>query len=112
MPDATFLFTDVERSTELACGLADRYIELLVRHRDVLREAVAEAGGRTLDCRGDETFASFDNPTAAVSAAIRAQRELASDPALAAAGLRVRTNTSDPQLVDSEQPFAPVRPGS
>ena len=90
MQAATFLFTDVERSTEFACSLGDGFIDVLVRQRDILRSAAERVGGRTVESRGDETFTTFDDANAAVSAAVSAQREIGADPLLAAVGMRVR----------------------
>ena len=73
----TFLFTDVESSTDLTHRLGERYIDVLVEHRNLLRDAARAAGGRFLDCRGDEIFATFDTPEAAVGAAVTAQRAFA-----------------------------------
>src|SRR5690349_13439758 len=70
----TFLFTDIEGSTPLAERLGDRYGQLLVDHRSLVRAAVAEAGGVEVDCRADEFFAAFTDAAEAVKAALAAQR--------------------------------------
>jgi predicted ATPase/DNA-binding SARP family transcriptional activator len=74
----TFLFTDVEGSTEAVTRLgAERYAERLAAHREILRDAVAAAGGAEVDTQGDSFFAAFSTATAAIDAAARAQRALA-----------------------------------
>jgi YVTN family beta-propeller protein len=73
----TFLFTDVERSTELLRTLgAERYQVLLQEHAQVLRAAAEEAGGREIDTQGDSFFFAFPRARDAVLAAIAAQRNL------------------------------------
>ena len=74
----TFLFTDIEGSTELLKRLGrDRYESVLAEHAGVLRAAVAAHGGRVVDTQGDSLFCAFRSAREAVSAAIEAQRELA-----------------------------------
>jgi hypothetical protein len=47
-----------------------------VRHRlqALQRAAVQQAGGREVDARGDELFASFERPASALDAAVAIQR--------------------------------------
>ena len=74
----TFLFTDIEGSTELLKRLGrDRYETVLAEHGGVLRAAVAAHGGRVVDTQGDSLFCAFRSAREAVSAATQAQRELA-----------------------------------
>ena len=70
----TFLFTDVERSTDLLRELGDDYRLVLGESRAALRAAVDAAGGTEVDARGDELFAVFPDAAGAVEAATRAQR--------------------------------------
>ena len=73
----TFFFSDVEDSSGLAARLGDRYSDVLADARELQRQAVAGAGGREIDCRGDELFAVFEQPAAAAAAALRAQQAFA-----------------------------------
>lgn len=73
----TFLFSDIEGSTRLLEQLGDGYGELLGEHRRILRERLAEAGGREIDTQGDAFFFSFERAKDAVSGAVAAQRALA-----------------------------------
>ena len=74
----TFLFTDIEGSTELLKRLGrDRFESVLAEHDGVLRAAVAASGGWVVDTQGDSLFCAFRSAGDAVSAAIEAQRELA-----------------------------------
>jgi predicted ATPase/class 3 adenylate cyclase len=70
------LFTDIEGSTRLLERLGDKYGAVLQRHRDVLTAAFTVHGGVVVDTEGDAMFAAFDKPTAAVAAAIDAQRAI------------------------------------
>src|SRR3954452_17519320 len=70
----TFLFTDVEGSTDLLRQLGDDYRLVLGESRAALRAAVDAAGGTEVDARGDELFAVFPDAAGAVEAATRAQR--------------------------------------
>jgi predicted ATPase/class 3 adenylate cyclase len=81
MPDlptgiVTFLFTDIEGSTELVRGLGDRYPAVLARHSELLRGAVSGQGGTEFGTEGDALFTVFVSPAAAVRAAVDAQRAL------------------------------------
>ena len=71
----TFLFTDVEDSTGLVRELGDTYVGVIADHRRLVRGAVEARGGYEIDCRGDEFFLAFQQPDAAVGAAIAIQRE-------------------------------------
>ena len=55
----TFLFADLEGSTQLVQDLGDAYGRVLGDARRILRRSVSEAGGHEIDCRADEYFAAF-----------------------------------------------------
>jgi DNA-binding NarL/FixJ family response regulator/class 3 adenylate cyclase len=73
----TFLYTDIQGSTELVARLGDAYAGVLEAHRTVLRDAVAAAEGTELDCRGDEFLFVFADAGRAVETAVKAQHALA-----------------------------------
>ena len=74
----TFLFTDIEGSTELLKRLGrDEYESLLTQHARVMRETVDDHGGRIVDTQGDGMFCAFRSARDSVAAAIDAQRRLA-----------------------------------
>jgi ABC-type oligopeptide transport system substrate-binding subunit/class 3 adenylate cyclase len=73
----TFLFTDIEGSTELLKELRDQYKMLLAEHRDILRTAFSRWGGREVDTQGDAFFVAFPRATDAVNAVVDIQRGLA-----------------------------------
>ncbi len=72
----TFLFTDIEGSTQLLRELGARYQDALALHDRILRTAFEANGGRIVDTQGDAFFAAFPRARSAVSAAIAAQRAL------------------------------------
>jgi DNA-binding NarL/FixJ family response regulator/class 3 adenylate cyclase len=73
----TFLFTDLEDSTGLVRDLGDGYPAVLAESRRLQREALEAVGGEEIDCRADEIFAAFEDASAAVDAALAAQRAFA-----------------------------------
>jgi len=73
----TFLFTDIEGSTRLVQDLGSRYPPLLAAHAALLRRAIEGHGGVEVNTEGDAFFAVFTSPTAAIGAAVTAQRDLA-----------------------------------
>ncbi len=94
----SFLFTDVEESTNLLKQLGERYGDALLEHRRLLREAFAERGGREVDTQGDAFFYAFPRARDAVRAAIDGQRALGGYRWPADTTLRVRmgVHTSEP----------------
>ena len=72
----TFVFTDIEGSTQLIRELGDGYGEVLADHRRLLREHLGGAGGREVDTQGDAFFFSFIRARDAVGGAVAAQRAL------------------------------------
>ena len=86
----TFVFTDIEASTQLFRRIGDRYPPLLERHRGILRAAWTSWGGCEVRTEGDSFFVAFSDPTAAIEACIQAQRDLTSATWPADAVIRVR----------------------
>ena len=70
----TFFFSDIEDSSGLAARLGDAYAPTLEHARGLQRGAVARAGGREVDSRGDELFSVFELPEPAAAAALEIQR--------------------------------------
>ncbi|MGH2499972.1 MAG: adenylate/guanylate cyclase domain-containing protein, partial [Candidatus Limnocylindria bacterium] len=88
---ATFLFTDIELSTQLARQLGgERYRAVLERHRAVVRAFIAAYDGREIGTEGDSFFVVFGSAANAVAAAAEAQRALAATEWPGGATLRVR----------------------
>jgi class 3 adenylate cyclase len=87
----TFLFTDIEGSTRILRAVGqERYKELLARHQELIRTAIAAHRGHEVDTQGDAFFVAFDRPHDAVGASVDAQRALADEPWPSGAEIRVR----------------------
>src|SRR5690349_6029031 len=72
----TFLFTDIEGSTDLARRLGERWPEVLAEHHQILSDAIEGAGGDVVRTEGDAVFAAFASVKDAVGAAAVAQQML------------------------------------
>ena len=82
MPDlptgtVTFLFTDIEGSTQLLQRLGPRYGDVLAAYRQLLRTIFEEHKGQEVDTQGDSFFVAFPRAADAVAAAVAVQRALA-----------------------------------
>jgi len=86
----TFLFSDVEGSTELLRRLRDDYADVMADHELLLRRAFQDAGGHEINTQGDSFFVAFRRPKEAVAAAVDAQRAVARHPWPEDAKMRVR----------------------
>jgi predicted ATPase/class 3 adenylate cyclase len=93
----TFLFTDVEGSTNLLHELGDAgYAEVLAEHRRMLRDAFARHGGVEVDTQGDAFFVVFPSAPGALQAARDALRSLAATPIR----VRVGIHTGTPRVTE------------
>jgi hypothetical protein len=72
----TFLFTDMEGSSDLLDRLGEEYEKVLVAHREMLKQAFEASGGTVVDTQGDSFFVAFARATEAVAGAVSAQRAL------------------------------------
>jgi class 3 adenylate cyclase len=75
----TFLFTDVEGSTQLWEHHAAWMEQAHRRHEAILREAIAAHGGWAYKQIGDSFQAAFQTASAALAAAVAAQQSLAAE---------------------------------
>jgi class 3 adenylate cyclase len=74
----TILFTDIVDSTSLTRRIGDEAaMELLAVHDSIVRDALADLGGREIKHLGDGIMASFVSAASAVKCASRVQREIA-----------------------------------
>ena len=87
---ATFLFTDIEGSTQLLKTYRNEYASILEDHHRILRDAFSAYGGREVDNQGDSFFVAFPRARDAVLAAATAQRKLAEHTWPGGATVRVR----------------------
>jgi class 3 adenylate cyclase len=97
----TFLFTDIVDSTKLLETLGDeKWKKLLARHNQLVRERIVESGGEVIKQTGDGFFASFDNPKAAIEAAVAIQRAL--DGEIVAPDVRIGAHTGGAFHTDAD----------
>ena len=98
----TFLFTDIEGSTQLLRRLRDQYTELLAQHHRLLRESFEKWHGRVVDTQGDAFFVAFPRATDAVEAVVEAQKALAERgwPGDETVRVRMGLHTGEPWLVE------------
>jgi class 3 adenylate cyclase len=76
----TFVFTDIVDSTKLLDTLGDeRWRELLAQHDELVRKRILKSGGEVIKQTGDGFFASFEDPKAAIEAAVAIQRALVAE---------------------------------
>jgi class 3 adenylate cyclase len=97
----TFLFSDIEESTDLVRHVGDEaFAAIRTDHRRLLRDAFEAHGGREIDTAGDGFFIAFDSARRAVAAAVDAQLALASFtwPADAVVRVRIGLHTAEPHL--------------
>src|SRR5262245_61964063 len=73
----TFLFTDIEGSTQLLKELRARYRDVVADHHRLMRAAFQGAGGYEMGTEGDAFFVAFPRATDALTGAVEAQRALA-----------------------------------
>jgi class 3 adenylate cyclase len=96
----TFVFTDIEGSTELLKRLGDEYADVLSAHRRIIRDSFSAHDGIEIDTQGDAFFFAFPRARDAVAAAVDAQRALATAewPAGEAVRVRMGLHTGEPAI--------------
>jgi class 3 adenylate cyclase len=96
----TFLFTDIEGSTQLLQRLGDRYGDVVRDHRRIVRDAFGAHGGTEVDTQGDAFFYSFARARDAVAGAVSAQEALAQHrwPDDEAVRVRMGLHTGEPTV--------------
>jgi predicted ATPase len=91
----TFVFTDIEGSTQLLHELGpEAYADALSEHRRVVRDAFAARGGVEVDTQGDAFFYAFADARSAVDAAAAANEALVEGPIR----IRMGVHTGEPHL--------------
>src|SRR5688500_8169384 len=96
----TFLFTDIESSTNLLDSLGPQYASVLETHHQIMRSAIRNWNGKEVDTQGDSFFVTFARALDAVQCAAEAQRALQSYPWTNGKGPRVRMglHTGEPLI--------------
>jgi class 3 adenylate cyclase/pimeloyl-ACP methyl ester carboxylesterase len=96
---ATVLFTDIVDSTRKQAELGDRgWKELVLRHHDVVREALRRYRGTENDTAGDGFFATFDGPARAV----RCAQEIVAHVRDLGVEVRAGVHTGECEIVDGK----------
>ena len=72
----TFLFADVEGSTQLVRSAGGAYAGLIADVRRLLRQEIARHGGTEVDATGDEISAVFHEVQPALDAALAGQQQI------------------------------------
>ena len=68
----TFLFSDIEGSTQLLHRLGDKYAQALEEQRVIIRAAFQQFEGYEIDTAGDAFFVAFSRAQDGMSATIAA----------------------------------------
>src|SRR5215216_1371687 len=99
----TFLFTDIEGSTNLLDKMGDQYAVALGKHHEILRAAIQKWNGHEVDTQGDAFFVTFTRALDAVQCAAEAQRALAVHAWYQGEHLRVRMglHTGEPLIAST-----------
>src|SRR5262245_63628162 len=92
----TFLFSDIEGSTNLLHELGADYASALAEHREVMRASFSAHAGVEVDTQGDAFFAAFARASDAVAAAAGVQSSVAPGPIR----VRIGLHTGEPQITD------------
>ena len=104
----TFLFTDIEGSTQLLADLGHRYADLLTMHHRLLRTSFEPWGGQVVDTQGDAFFVAFPRARDALSAAVAAQRAVNTHPWPAAVALHVRMGLHTGEPLSAETGYVGI----
>jgi class 3 adenylate cyclase len=103
----TFLFTDIESSTDLVRLLGTGFGAVRAAHHSAIRAALADYEGHEIDTAGDGFFAAFERAGDAVAAAIAAQRALHASESVEAP-LRVRMGIHSAEPFQTDEGYAGV----
>lgn len=101
----TFVFTDIQGSTQLARTLEEAYSDLLSLYRDAIRRSVSKHSGRIIDSAGDGFFITFPDPLSAVLAAAEMQMNLSTTRFPHDVEVRVRIGIHSGYAVSSESGY-------
>src|SRR5262245_20016779 len=86
----TFLFTDIESSTQLIQRHPNASESALARHQSLLKNAIDSHRGRVFQVIGDALLSAFTNADDALAAALAAQRAMQQEDWGEVGALRVR----------------------
>ena len=98
--EITFLFTDIEGSTQRWDRFGDAMRLAVERHDEIVRREIEAHSGYVFKTVGDAFCAAFEIAADAVAAAVAAQRALASEDFTSVDGLRIRTGLHAGQVIE------------
>lgn len=101
----TFLFTDIQGSTELWDAFSDEMRDALSTHDRIMGEAISAASGSVVKNTGDGIFAAFASASGALAAAIDAQTRISLqewDPVIGSLQVRMALHTDDIEVADGD----------
>jgi len=105
----TFVFTDIEGSTELLKQLGEGgYAQAVADHRRIIRSEFEQRGGTEMDTQGDAFFFSFARARDAVAAAVAAQLALEEHRWPAGSRVRVRMSLHTGEPVVGEEGYVGI----
>jgi TolB-like protein/class 3 adenylate cyclase/Tfp pilus assembly protein PilF len=106
----TFLFTDIEGSTQLWETQREAMTEALSRHDTLLRQCIESRGGHIFKTGGDAFCAAFATAAGAVEAALAGQRTLGRErwPVAAVIRSRMALHTGSAEMRDGDYFGAPL----
>src|SRR5262249_4862210 len=86
----TFLFTDIEASTQLWSQNLHTMGPAIARHEAILRQVITASGGVVFKTVGDALYTAFASALDAVQAAVEGQQAIAAEPWGTSTPLQVR----------------------
>ena len=98
----TFVFTDIEHSTQLLRQLGPAYPEALERQRTIIRRDVASHDGVEVNVEGDGMLFAFGSARSAMSACVEVQRALLGERWPEGVPLRVRMGVHTGEAVPTD----------
>jgi class 3 adenylate cyclase len=100
----TFLFTDVEGSTQRWDSYPEAMRSAVERHDDIVRREIEANRGYVFKTVGDAFCAAFEDSRDAIAAAVAVQRELAAHDFSSVGGLCVRMGLHRGEAVTISDP--------
>jgi len=102
--EVTFVFTDIEGSTELVQLLGYGWDDVLADHNRLMRDVIATSGGIEVSTAGDAFFVAYTDAAAAVEATVAMHRALETHLWPDGLDLRIRAgiHTGEARIVDDD----------
>jgi predicted ATPase/class 3 adenylate cyclase/uncharacterized protein HemY len=100
--DVTLMFTDIQGSTRGWQTYAERFHEVLQRHNELVRQALAAHDGYEVKTIGDAFMAAFSTPLDAALCALDIQRLIEAEPFPHIGSLRVRIGLHTASMTPAE----------